>query len=426
MDNISFENQELVNQAEQLLAEEPAEPKMNRLFKLWFKFRWLVITVLILVVAYLIYTNFIQPFDRLSPLALGEVLSAKTSRPEPDYQLIGFLPYWSINRGKRVDWQSLDEVILFDLSVDSQGDIGQDQQDKVGLGRILKSDKFAQIKSEAEASNTQLGIALTCFNDQSLNQFLSSQTSRDNFINQAIDLIEQYGFESLNIDFEFVDLAQPRSTQQAFVRLLEQLKAELPGVKLSFDVYANAVIKHQPYDLVALSPVADQMIIMAYDFHRSNSDNSGPVAPLQTPYASARSILETLQASFGLFPADKTILGVPLYGYEWQTLTKEAYAVAVPQTGALASLDRTEALITDQDLEVQWDSQALSPWLVYEDDSGRIKQIYFENLYSLSLKYQLVKQAELAGVAYWALGYEPESGEVWGQAVEKLKPSQYD
>jgi spore germination protein len=71
-------------------------------------------------------------------------------------------------------------------------------------------------------------------------------------------------------------------------------------------------------------------------------------------------------------------------------------------------------------LVAEWDDEAMSPYLVYKED-GAIKQIYYENLASLSLKYQLVRQLNLSGVAFWAIGYEGEFQEVWQEAGKKLK-----
>lgn len=417
----TFEEQNLVQQAEHFLAQPPVIKKANIFSRLWLKFRWLFILLLIGLVMWLAYVTLFEKVNWLSPLAVGQVLSISQKKLSAK-EMIGFLPYWSINRGAKPPVEILDEVIFFGFSVDEQGNIGQSQQDQLSW-RALKTDSFQQLQSTAVASQTRLGVAFTCFNDATINQFLNNQPAIDNFITQAGEIAEEYGFTSFNLDFEFVQLNQPQNTPEKFNQFVRQVKNAFPENKISFDVYANAIIHQRPYDLKTLGQLADQMIIMAYDFHRPSSDNTGPVAPINQPYASAPSIIEALKASFDLVAPEKTILGIPLYGYEWQTATDQAYAATVPQSGALASLSRTRQLIQDKNLSVQWDNRALSPWLTYQDDLGKTKQIYFENLYSLSLKYQLVKQANLAGVAYWALGYEGDFIDVWQEAGEKLKES---
>ncbi len=188
---------------------------------------------------------------------------------------------------------------------------------------------------------------------------------------------------------------------------------------MSSDFYANALINDNVYSVKELSRYLDEVIIMAYDFHRPVSDTSGPVAPLKS--TSGRSIIETIQASLNKVELKKLILGIPLYGYEWQTYSEKPATSVIPQSGALASYGRVHELISEKKLDVKWDYEAMSPYLVFKENDGRIKQIYYENLESLSLKYQLVKQVQMGGVAFWAIGYEGEFNEVWKEARKKLK-----
>ena len=54
-------------------------------------------------------------------------------------------------------------------------------------------------------------------------------------------------------------------------------------------------------------------------------------------------------------------------------------------------------------------------------DGGEMMQIYFENLESLRLKFNLVAESQMGGVGFWALGYEGETNEVWKTVDEELK-----
>jgi len=60
---------------------------------------------------------------------------------------------------------------------------------------------------------------------------------------------------------------------------------------------------------------------------------------------------------------------------------------------------------------------AKSPWLIYEQ-SGAIKQIYYENERSLEEKLKFAKGRGLAGIAIWALGYEGSYQKPW-EVIEK-------
>ena len=89
---------------------------------------------------------------------------------------------------------------------------------------------------------------------------------------------------------------------------------------LSIDVYAGASDNKQLWDIPALAPVVDYIVVMAYDFHRRSSPQAGPVAPLFGGSELWDSdINEHLRKFLEYVPREKILLGVPFYGYEWQT-----------------------------------------------------------------------------------------------------------
>jgi spore germination protein YaaH len=65
----------------------------------------------------------------------------------------------------------------------------------------------------------------------------------------------------------------------------------------------------------------------------------------------------------------------------------------------------------------KWDKDALSPWVV-ATTNNEVRQIYFENQQSITHKLTLAKQAQLHGVAIWALGYEGETDDLWQPFVD--------
>jgi spore germination protein YaaH len=111
-------------------------------------------------------------------------------------------------------------------------------------------------------------------------------------------------------------------------------------------------------------------------------------------------------------PKNKIVLAFPLYGYEWKTYGSEFGAQAKKGWSALASYKRMVDFLKSSDQKVNWDEASMTPWLNY-DDNGENKQIYFENLESISRKVELVKKNQIGGVGFWALGYEGDNREIW-------------
>jgi spore germination protein len=130
-----------------------------------------------------------------------------------------------------------------------------------------------------------------------------------------------------------------------------------------------------------------------------------------------------LQAYLKVVPASKIILGIPFYGYEWQTTSRAPQSHTFPDTGSTAMVERVSALLENKEelkLEEHWSQEALSPYLTYEKD-GVIYTIYYENSRSLSYKLDYVNQLDLAGIAIWALGYEGQSRYLWDVIERKVQ-----
>ena len=60
------------------------------------------------------------------------------------------------------------------------------------------------------------------------------------------------------------------------------------------------------------------------------------------------------------------------------------------------------------------------PYITYKED-GKQKIIFYENTQSLAYKMDLVRQADLGGIAIWALGYEGDAPELWEVIERKVE-----
>lgn len=370
------------------------------------------------------YYYFSKKTEFISPLGIGKILSSTTALPK-NSEVIGFLPYWNLKNEPQIDFSVLDQLIYFGLAVGDDGDFVKttdDSYEEPGW-TWFKSDSLNEIKNLAHKNDKKVLFSINAFNNELIDLVLSNYWVQEKLISNTASLVKEYNFDGVNVDFEYVynedgNYPQKENYTKFIERLGKKLKNDNRNAILSADFYANAIIHDTVYDVSEVSKYLDNVIIMAYDFHRPGSSYSGPVAPLKS--SKGRSIIEAVQASFDKVGIKKVILGIPLYGYEWQTYSDEPGSLAIPRTGALASYKRVHQLIEDEKLETKWDSEAMSPYLVFKDN-GSIKQIYYENLESLSLKYQLVKQMQLGGVAFWAIGYEGEFDEVWQEVGNKLK-----
>lgn len=357
----------------------------------------------------------------LSPLISSDLWPFASKR---QIKVTSFLPYWNLKDDYQIDWNAFDTLIYFDLLVDQDGYIIHRENGEMEPGwRNFQSDKVQKVLTMAKKRGKKVGISIAAFDDEVLTGVPADVGKQQTLIGEIMGLMAEYGFNHINIDFEYFPKTEDKEFGQNFNIFLDNLRRAIKqkndNIVLSVDIYPKAVIRNTPYKVREMSAIADQTILMAYDFFNILSENSGPVAPLKTNNEKEYSITQTLQAYIGKIEMNKLTLGIPLYGYEWQTVDDQPRSSTVPRTGQTASYRRVKELIADKDLTVNWDATASSPWLWYETD-GELHQIYFENMESLKLKIQLAEQLHLGGIAFWALGYEGNNKEIWDY-VKKLE-----
>lgn len=337
-------------------------------------------------------------------------------------EVIGFLPSWMIAKKVKVYPQHLTQLIYFGLGVNENGDLIKYKNDGsfVLEWTYFNSPYFKEVLTQSRENKVKILIAIKNFDNESIDNLVSSQTATYNFTNQIINLINEFELDGVNIDFEYVTKTD-FPTAKFFNRFLEifisEIKAKDPDLIVSVDLNATGVIKDPAYDLVKIGELADQTVLMGYDFHRTGSYNAGPVAPLEAGPLE-HSIGKVVRSLKGRVPPEKLILAIPLYGYEWQTTGTNYKSITIPNSGALATYGRVHDLITSRDdVQINWEEKAQSPWLVYRQ-SGAIKQIYYENTKSIGLKVKFANEQSFAGIAIWALGYEGDYQEPW-EVIEK-------
>lgn len=217
-----------------------------------------------------------------------------------------------------------------------------------------------------------------------------------------VALVEREHYAGIDIDYE--DLrASDRSAFTAFItELASALHAR--GKVLSVDLFAKADNRgydqrNVAQDYRAIGQVADQVRLMGYEYHWANSE-PGPVAPIGW----IRAVLRYAKTQI---PANKIILGVPLYGYDW-----------VDGHGTPVSWLQAFRLSKQYGVQPHFDGASQSPWFGYTDSSGRRHVVWFENGPSTKAKFEAAQSAGIGGVYVWLFGIEDTS--IWTALRQSL------
>lgn len=96
-------------------------------------------------------------------------------------------------------------------------------------------------------------------------------------------------------------------------------------------------------------------------------------------------------------PAEKILLGVPNYGYDWilPFVQGESRAVTIGHVEAVQ-------IAIANDVAIQYDETAQSPFFRYERD-GVTHEVWFEDVRSMERKYDLIREYGLRGMGVWQI-----------------------
>jgi len=365
-----------------------------------------------------------QWFSQLS--TLPQIFLQPKKVPSLQKKIVyGFLPYWTAK--DVVIHPELTHLGYFGLPIDKNGNFIDSSDDGAMGWRTYHATSIENVRQQTQHSNQKFEVLITMMDADDITSFLLNNAAQETFIKNMKQFLKSQPVDGMNIDIEYAG-TYDSSLRDAYTTLIKNLSTQLkrfdPSLHISIDVFADSALKQRIWDIPALAPHVDHIVIMTYDFFRSSSPQSGPVAPI---FGSEKNrwdvdIVKTLKPFFDQVPSEKLVLGIPFYGYEWQTISDKPGANTYPKTGGLATYTRVQKLLQEKkakNLTERWDQDALSPYITYEED-GKIQTIYYENSRSLSYKLDLVNETNMGGIAIWALGYEGQSRELWDIIHSKI------
>lgn len=247
------------------------------------------------------------------------------------------------------------------------------------------------------AHNAGIEVWALCddFNKEvDMHEILSYTSRREKLANELIASAIKYELDGLNIDFENITA----SSAKHYVQFLRELsiKCRNNGIVLSVDNYVPAPY-NSFYDLEEQGKVVDYVVVMAYDEHHANSEESGSVSSITFFQEAIKNTVESV-------PKEKVVIGLPFYARIWiekedGTLSTTAY-----------SMGQIKSILEANQAEKAWEEETGQYYAQFQTEEG-LNKVWIEDERSIELKMKAVSDAGAAGMAYWKLGMETSS--IW-------------
>jgi spore germination protein YaaH len=318
--------------------------------------------------------------------------------------VFGWHPYWSNGLEDNYDWNLISDLSYFSYEVNAS----------TGNASNTNSWETAPVIDIALANGVRVNLCVTLFDNHAT--FFSSSTAQQTLIDNLISMVQSRGANGVNIDFEGVSSTHRIAFTEFLISLCNQMHSQIPGSQVSLCLYAVDWSDLFQEDII--DQHIDYYTIMGYDYYYSGSEIAGPTSPLYTfgnfNYNLARSVSYYINEGAS---KDKLILGLPYYGFEWNT-TSENIPSATTSYVSARTYKTVKNNLNGYYSNRQWDPVSLSPY--YSFNVGNWRQCFIDDEESLSYRYDLVNLMDIAGIGIWALGYDDGYTQLWQLIYEKL------
>jgi chitinase len=331
----------------------------------------------------------------------------------PQKVVIGFLPFWLIDKAQNDYSPYITQLSYFNVVIDDDGSIQKftaPGQSDPGW-HALFTGKIDDYLLNAKSSGIDLSLTVFSGDDKKIDKFLEDPAgSAQNLINDVGPIMSQYGFTDLNLDIEKVGDATPEE-RALYTNFVSEVRKRLnPNITITLDAPGIAFVKDKNLsDPKSLAKIVDYIVLMGYDFHNPGSYVTGPVAPESgAGIVSEFDIESAVQAALTQVPAHKLILAVPLYGYSWESINPSPRSAVLPGSAYSISNKSVEELLAScASCSAEFDQTDGESHIIYKDqETGTYHQIFYPDKVSTQIKVEFAKSQNLGGMALWALGYE--------------------
>ena len=247
---------------------------------------------------------------------------------------------------------------------------------------------------------------------------------RETFAQSCVDLLTTHGLDGMDLDWEYpVSGGQPGvihrpRDKENFTLLLQAIRDALDrqerrdGKEYVLTIAGAAgsgyLSNIQPQ---AVAGIVDHIFLMTYDIHGPWDSYADFNAPLYTPtgsspqyrYSVDAAVRDWLQAGV---PAEKLVLGMPLYGYIYQ-------GVRSTNSGLYSTFSSAKSITYNQLKKSYLNS---STYRKLRHTTAQVPYLYgngafisYDDITSIAAKAQLAVEQGLGGIGFWELSQDEEA-----------------
>nr|CAD7402605.1 unnamed protein product [Timema poppensis] len=295
--------------------------------------------------------------------------------------------------------------------------------------------KFYERVVAYKKKGLKVSLALGGWNDSAGDKYsrlVNSATARRKFVLQVVQFLDKYGFDGLDLDWEYPKCWQvdcdkgPDSDKASFAALVRELRQAFNprGLLLSSAVSPSKTVIDAGYDVKTLGENLDWVAVMTYDFHGQWDKKTGHVAPLyfhedddffffNAGDNAACYFHQNYSINYWIsegVPRRKIVMGMPLYGQSFQLAQASTNGLnsRAPGPGQAGEFTRAAGFLAYYEI---CDRVKNRGWTVVKDPLDRMgpyafkgnQWVSFDDAHMIRLKSEYIRDMDLGGGMVWAL-----------------------
>jgi peptidoglycan-N-acetylglucosamine deacetylase len=261
---------------------------------------------------------------------------------------------------------------------------------------VLKDDKLHQWMKSVNVEIPMMGLLNNYdgvnWRIKELGEMLGNPTARHNLEHSLVEYATKSHEAGVVVDFEEV----PDASQVHFRKFAAELATGLHSAGLKLMVALPA--RDDAYDYEFFGKQCDAVVLMNYDQHWLTSP-PGPIASQDWYVENVREVLDVV-------PAQKIIVAVGNYAYDWSQAPKNK-----PESAESLTIQDALLRAYESETPVEFDAASLNPHYSYNDEHDHVHQVWMLDALTAYNELRANERMGVQGTALWRLGSADSS--IW-------------
>ncbi len=324
-----------------------------------------------------------------------------------DFSVTAWIPYWDQENAIKSATENitkLDAIGVFWYKLTPEGTV-------TVYEKAIEDQRFIEFAHENDvkvyalvANLPEEGEETTGWDPERVENVISNEDQREKHINDLVNLVIYKNFDGLALDYENLRPEQ----KDNFSLFIQELAQALHQQQKSLEIAIHPKTSENPntefsgalaQDYQKIAQYADHLHFMMYTQHGRES-KPGPSSTPERTEAALNYAIEKLH-----IPKEKIIMGIGLFGLEWQVEGNGFTGVEDDLT-----YNQVENFIEQNKTDMYRDENSQSVEITFRE-SNTFHVIWINDAKSIKRRIQIAKNYDVGGVSLWRLG--GEDPEIW-------------